>query len=82
MATMKERMLRGDLYLAGDAQLVAERARAQSLLERYNATSDAEFDERTRLLRALLGDAGEGSRSSPPFAATTAATSRSAPARS
>ena len=67
MTTMKERMLRGDLYLAGDAQLVAERARAQSLLERYNATADAEPDERGRLLRALLGSVGDGVVIQPTF---------------
>ena len=67
MATMKERMLRGDLYLAGEAELVAERARAQSLLERYNATADAEADDRARLLRALLGDVGEGVAIQPTF---------------
>jgi maltose O-acetyltransferase len=67
MATMKERMLRGDLYLAGDAELVAERAHAQSLLERYNATADAEPDERARLLRALLGNVGESVVIQPTF---------------
>jgi maltose O-acetyltransferase len=67
MTTMKERMLRGDLYLAGDAELTAERARAQALLERYNATADAEADERARLLRDLLGDVGEGVVVQPTF---------------
>ena len=67
MSDMKERMLRGELYLAADAQLVAERARAQALLERYNATADAEGDERARLLRLLLGDVGEGVVIQPTF---------------
>jgi maltose O-acetyltransferase len=53
-------MLRGELYLAADAQLIAEMARAQELLERYNATRDAERDERAHLLRELLGEVGEG----------------------
>jgi maltose O-acetyltransferase len=57
---MKERMLRGELYLADDAELIAGRARAQALLERYNAIPNAESDERDRLLRELLGDVGEG----------------------
>ena len=35
---MKERMLRGELYLADDPELAADSARAQALLERYNAT--------------------------------------------
>jgi maltose O-acetyltransferase len=57
---MKERMLRGDLYLADDAELTAGRARAQDLLERYNATPHAESVERDRLLRELLGEVGDG----------------------
>jgi Maltose acetyltransferase len=35
MTRMKERMLRGELYLAADPALTAELARAQELLERY-----------------------------------------------
>jgi maltose O-acetyltransferase len=60
MSGMKERMLRGELYHADDPELIADLARAQELLERYNATRDAERDERDRLLRALLGEVGEG----------------------
>jgi len=67
MTTMKERMLRGDLYLAADEELLAGRARAQALLERYNATADAEGDERARLLRVLLGEVGEGVVIQPTF---------------
>jgi maltose O-acetyltransferase len=64
---MKERMLRGDLYLASDPELVADLARAQDLLERYNATRDVDRDERARLLRELLGEVGEGVAIRPPF---------------
>src|SRR5947207_451477 len=60
MASMKQRMLAGELYLAGDEELVSERAHAQSLLELYNDTRDAEGEERTRLLRDLLGEMGGG----------------------
>src|SRR5919198_5610534 len=60
MSDMKERMLRGDLYLADDAELSAGRARAQDLLERYNDTRHNETDERDRLLRELLGEVGDG----------------------
>jgi maltose O-acetyltransferase len=67
MAGMKERMLRGELYLADDPELVADHARAQALLERYNATAHAEQDERDRLLRELLGDVGDGVVVKPPF---------------
>jgi len=64
---MKQRMLRGELYLAADAELAADQARAQALLERYNATSHTEQDLRDRLLRELLGEVGEGVVVRPPF---------------
>jgi len=64
---MKERMLRGELYLADDPELVAGRARAQALLERYNATRDVEGEERDRLLRELLAEVGEGVAVMPTF---------------
>ena len=64
---MKERMLRGELYLASDPVLVAELAQAQRLLERYNATRDADREERDRLLRELLGEVGEGVTIRPNF---------------
>jgi maltose O-acetyltransferase len=58
MGEMKDRMLRGELYIADDPDLVADNARAQALLDRYNATLDSEREERDRILRALLGDVG------------------------
>jgi maltose O-acetyltransferase len=67
MAEMKERMLRGELYLASDPELAADHARAQELLERYNATTHAAQDERDGLLRELLGEVGAGVVVKPPF---------------
>jgi len=64
---MKERMLRGELYLADDPELAADHARAQELLERYNATPHGAQEERDRLLRELLGQLGEGVVVKPPF---------------
>jgi maltose O-acetyltransferase len=64
---MKERMLRGELYIFDDPELSADNARAQELLERYNATRHAEQDERDRLLRELLGEVGDGVVVKPPF---------------
>jgi maltose O-acetyltransferase len=60
MSEMKSRMLRGELYLADDPDLAEGRARAQALLELFNATRHEESDERERLLRELLGDIGQG----------------------
>jgi maltose O-acetyltransferase len=67
MSEMKRRMLRGDLYLADDPVLTAERARARDLLERFNATRHSEAALRDELLRELLGDVGEGAVVLPTF---------------
>jgi maltose O-acetyltransferase len=64
---MKQRMLRGDLYLASDPEIQADAARSQELMERYNATRHSEQELRDRLLRELLGDVGEGVVVRPPF---------------
>jgi maltose O-acetyltransferase len=64
---MKERMLRGELYRADDPELLADHARAQRLLERYNATLHTEQGERDRLLRQLLGEVGDNVVVKPPF---------------
>jgi len=64
---MKQRMLRGELYRFDDPELAADNARAQALLERYNATRHTEQDLRDALLRDLLGEMGEGVVVRPPF---------------
>jgi maltose O-acetyltransferase len=57
---MKQRMLRGELYRFDDPELAADYARAQELLESYNATRHDQQDLRGSLLRDLLGEVGEG----------------------
>jgi maltose O-acetyltransferase len=64
---MKARMRAGALYLADDPELLADLARAQELLERYNRTAHTEAEERGRLLGELLESAGEGVVIRPPF---------------
>ena len=64
---MRERMLAGELYDPEDPELVADHARAQALLERYNRTGHDRQDERTRLLHELLGAVGEGVVVKPTF---------------
>jgi maltose O-acetyltransferase len=64
---MKRRMLSGELYLADDPELVREHARAQALLERYNATRHDEQELRDGLLRELLGGVGDGVVVKPSF---------------
>ena len=67
MGRMKDRMLRGELYIADDEDLAADFARAQDLLARYNATAHAEQGERDRILAELLGEVGDGVVVRPPF---------------
>ena len=67
MGAMKERMLRGELYVAEDPDLAADHGRAQRILDRYNATGHDEQDERDALLRELLGSVGEGVVVKPAF---------------
>src|SRR4030095_10161527 len=67
MGEMKERMLRGDLYIADDADLAADFRRAQEILERYNRSAFAAQELRDRLLRELLAECGEGVHIRAPF---------------
>jgi maltose O-acetyltransferase len=57
----KEKMLRGELYFAEDAALVAERAAAEILQRRYNASGDR------AVLKELVGACGEGTTIRAPF---------------
>ncbi len=65
--TQKERMLAGQLYIADDAELVADAARAARWLDRYNRSSTATAAERHALLVEGLGHAGRGATIRPPF---------------
>lgn len=67
MATEREKMLRGELYLATDPELTAARVRARRLWQRFNATDPASLKERSELLRELLGRIGTGVVIEPPF---------------
>jgi maltose O-acetyltransferase len=64
---MQARMLRGELYRSVGDEIEADQARAQELLERYNATRHMEQALRSDLLRELLGEVGEGVVIRPPF---------------
>ena len=65
--TPRERMLAGELYLAGDPVLEEERRRAALMTKEYNDSSPDEAAKRMRILRELLGAFGEGSEIRPPF---------------
>ncbi len=59
MGEMRDRMLRGELYIAGDPETEAEFARVQELLARFNCAPPAAWDERAALLRRMLRHVGE-----------------------
>lgn len=63
----RERMLRGEPYLASDPALLAERARCRELCERFNAIPFADTAGRRAVLERLLGRLGEGAEVMAPF---------------
>jgi maltose O-acetyltransferase len=67
MPRMKDRMLRGELYVASDPEILADLHRASALIDRYNRTLTEEHGERDRLLRELLAAVGEDVVVRPPF---------------
>jgi maltose O-acetyltransferase len=67
MSDQKERMLRGDLYIANDPDLRADAERCDALLARFNATRATDVDERRRILSELLANLGEGAVVRPPL---------------
>jgi maltose O-acetyltransferase len=58
MSEMKDRMVAGELYLAGDPELVADRERCAALMQAFNATGTTQTDRRADLLHKLLGRVG------------------------
>jgi maltose O-acetyltransferase len=67
MGEMRERMLRGELYVADDAENEAEFSRVQELLARFNGTVPAASGERDALLREMLRHVGTDVVVRPPF---------------
>jgi maltose O-acetyltransferase len=53
--TELQKMLAGELYDAGDAELAAGRSKARGLFTRYNALSYDDKENRTAILKELLG---------------------------
>ena len=67
MGKMRERMLRGALYIADDAENAAAFGLVQELLARFNGAEPAARDERDALLREMLRHVGAGVVVRPPF---------------
>lgn len=67
MGGMRDRMLRGELYIADDADNEAEFRRIQELVACFNGAAPGAWDERDVLLRRTLRHVGEGVVVRPPF---------------
>jgi maltose O-acetyltransferase len=67
MGEQRDRMLRGDLYQAGDPELTTGRHRCATFLERLNGLGNADRDARLEILRELLGSIGEETTIMSPF---------------
>jgi maltose O-acetyltransferase len=60
-------MLAGELYNPNDPELLLARQRARELCWALNATSEAEQEERRRILLSLFGAGGDSVLMQPPF---------------
>ncbi len=67
MPTHKQRMFAGDPYNADDEELLADRRRCQLVVQRLNAASAGEPEQRASILRELLGGIGDESDILSPF---------------
>lgn len=67
MKSQKERMLAGELYVANDPELRRENHRAKRLTRLYNQTTEAQPQERQRLLSEMFKQIGAGGYLEPPF---------------
>lgn len=59
MGVMRDRMLRGELYIADDPDLRAAQARAAALMERFNRSAHDDEAGRQAALGELLGHLGD-----------------------
>ena len=65
--TEREKMLAGQMYRPGDAELTEMRQRARRLTRLYNTTREDEPSERLSLLKELFGHVGANPVIEPPF---------------
>lgn len=65
--TEKEKMLAGELYDCGDAELLALWHRAKDLARDYNLTNSSDTKRKSELLNELLGKVGNQLWITPPF---------------
>lgn len=64
---MKSRMHTGELYLPGDPEILAEQMLCLEKLYDFNQTRPSELAKRSRLLREMFAEIGEGCYIEPPL---------------
>ena len=67
MKSEKDKMLAGELYDPLDRQLSNERLQTRLLIKALNDTHEDETEERAKVLKALIPNAGNGLWIQPPF---------------
>ncbi|WP_276330227.1 sugar O-acetyltransferase [Rhodoplanes elegans] len=67
MRSEKQKMLAGELYRPGDAEIQADQAATKTWLARYNAMLDTSAAARREVLREKLAAVGDGAVIRPPF---------------
>ena len=67
MASEKQKMLAGELYIAIGEELAADARRIAAWMDRYNASIARTQQEYATLLREMLAEVGEGAYIRPPF---------------
>ncbi|GAA0391951.1 sugar O-acetyltransferase [Paenibacillus motobuensis] len=67
MATNKEKMLAGKLYMAGTGELAQDSKKSRMLTRLFNNTTEEQKDYRGKLLRDLFESVGESVYIEPPF---------------
>ena len=67
MGSEREKMVRGELYLASDPELVAGRVRARRIFARFNVSDPGDAVQRVALMHELFGSVGRDAWIEPPF---------------
>ena len=67
MASEKQKMLAGEMYIATGEELAADARRVAEWMDRYNSSIARTQQQYHGLLREMLGAVGEGSYIRPPF---------------
>jgi maltose O-acetyltransferase len=67
LASEKQKMLAGELYVATGEELAADGRRVAEWMDRYNASIARTQQDHAALLREMLAEVGEGAYIRPPF---------------